>query len=355
MATVEVDRGDENPEWDAFVAAAPGGHHLQMTGWAHVKALAGWRATRLLVRSGDEVVGGCQMLIRDLPLSRRVAYVPRGPLLASRDPEVQDALLTAMGDVARKDRVLMMKVQPPVDRDDMPALLRRRGFAPSELQTAPAASVRVELAGRDDAQLLQAMSSSVRRNVRAALKRGVTARPGTAADLALLQDLLAATGERQGFTPYSAEYYERLWDAFAPAGHAQLVIVEHEGAPASAMLLITVGDTAIDKIAAWGGRSVPGANELMHYSAMCSARDRGFRYYDFEGIPVDVARSVLAGGPAPESGVAVFKLRFGGDVVLYPGAHDAFFGRLLGPAARRLAPRAERSRKLAHRMAGRTA
>src|SRR4051812_694572 len=351
---IEIDRGARNPEWDAFVARTPGGHHLQTTAWAHVKALAGWRATRVLLRSDGSLVGGCQLLTRDLPLSRRVAYVPRGPLLASREPEALDELLAAMRDVARQERVLMMKVQPPVDRDDMPTLLRERGFAPSELQTAPAPSVRVPLTGRGDDELLAAMHSSKRRQVRAARKHGVSARAGTAADLQVLQDLLAATGERQDFTPYSAEYYRRLWDGFAPDGGAHLVIVEHDGAPASAMLLITLGDTAIFKIGGWSGRSAPGANDLMHYSGMCWAREQGFAYYDFEGIPVDVARTVLAGGPAPESGVALFKLRFGGDVVLYPGAHDAFFGRILGPAARRLAPRAERSRKLAHRIAGRT-
>ena len=74
MGELEIDRGDHNAEWDAWVASAPGGHHLQTSRWAQVKALAGWRAVRVIVRADGRIAGGCQMLVRDLPLSRRVAY-----------------------------------------------------------------------------------------------------------------------------------------------------------------------------------------------------------------------------------------------------------------------------------------
>jgi peptidoglycan pentaglycine glycine transferase (the first glycine) len=356
MARLEIEQAERNPEWDAWVASAPGGHHVQTSGWAQVKALAGWRATRLLVRSDGEIVGGCQMLVRDLPLSRRAGYVPRGPLLASREPEALDELLAGMRSVARDQRLLMMKVQPPVDRDDMPGLLRDRGFAPSELHAAPGASVRVELSpDHDDAALQKAMRSTARRHLRTALKRGAVVRVGGKDDLGVLQSLLEATAARQGFDPYPAAYYERLWDAFGTTGQARLLIVEHEGTPMSAGLLIAFGDTVLYKIGAWGGGSVPGTNELMHHTAMCWARDQGYRFYDFEGIPVDVAQTVLDGGPAPTSGVPFFKLGFGGEPIVFPGAHDLFFGRLLGPAARRLVPRAERSRTMVHRLAGRGA
>ena len=58
---------------------------------------------------------------------------------------------------------------------------------------------------------------------------------------------------------------------------------------------------------------------------------------------------------ARTSGVAFFKLGFGGDVVIYPGTYDRYFGRVLGAAVRRIVPRAERSRTMVHRFAGRGA
>ena len=56
MLDVEVREGQSDPEWDNWVAAAPGGHHLQTSGWGYVKAGAGWHARRIL---------------RNNPLSRR--------------------------------------------------------------------------------------------------------------------------------------------------------------------------------------------------------------------------------------------------------------------------------------------
>lgn len=355
MPAIEVDQAPRNEEWDAWVASTPGGHHVQTSGWAQVKALAGWQATRLIARSNGEIVGGCQMLVRDLPLSRRLAYVPRGPLLASRDPELLDEVLAGMSAAARRQHVLLMKVQPPVDRDDMTAQLSERDFVASELAAAPGASVLVDVAGRDDAALLKAMRSTTRRHIRTAIKSGVTVRTGGPEDLGVLQSQLAATARRQGFDPYPPAYYRRLWDAFGVTRQARLLVVEHEGAPVAAALLIAFGDTVLYKIGGWGGGSARGANELMHYTAMCWAREQGFRYYDFEGIPVDVARTVLSGGPAPTSGVPFFKLGFGGEVVVFPGAQDRYFGRVLGPAVRRITPHAERSRTMVHRFAGRGA
>ncbi|MGZ8647078.1 MAG: lipid II:glycine glycyltransferase FemX, partial [Solirubrobacteraceae bacterium] len=248
MAAIEVDQAQHNEEWDAWVAATPGGHHVQTSGWAQVKALAGWRATRLVLRSEGSVVGGCQMLVRDLPLSRRLAYVPRGPLLASHDPALLDEMLAGMAAAARRQHVLLMKVQPPVDRDDMSAQLSERGFVTSELAAAPGASVRVDLSGRDDAALLQAMRSTTRRHIRTAIKSGVSVRTGGPDDLGVLQSQLAATAQRQGFDPYPPAYYRRLWDAFGLSGQARILVVEHDGTPVSAALLIAFGDTVLYKI-----------------------------------------------------------------------------------------------------------
>jgi peptidoglycan pentaglycine glycine transferase (the first glycine) len=353
---VEVDRAPTHPEWDAWVARTPGGHHLQTAGWAHVKAGAGWSAIRVLLRSAGEPVAGCQLLVKKLPVVGSVAYVPRGPLLSTNEPALLDALLGALRRVARTERIVLLKVQPPVDRDDMPAQLAQRGLKASDLHTAPAASVSVDLAAHaDEDSLFKALRSTTRRRVRQAQKKGIVVRRGGAEDLPLLQSLLEATAARQGFDPYPGHYYRRLWESFAPAGQAWLQLAEHEGTALSASLLIAYGDTVLYKIGAWGGEkgSPPGANELMHWTGMTRARAEGFAYYDFEGIPIDVARAVQGGAEASsDMGVAFFKLGFGGDVVIYPGTYDLAFGRVVGPAFGH-ASRDQRLRKVVHRVSGR--
>ncbi|HYF28391.1 MAG TPA: peptidoglycan bridge formation glycyltransferase FemA/FemB family protein [Baekduia sp.] len=354
--SVTVDERAAAPEWDAFVAASPGGHHLQTSKWGRVKAAAGLRAARVVLHDATGApLAGAQALVRDLPVVGAVAYVPRGPLAAPGRPELAAASLDALGDWARATRVAWLKVQPPVDRGDLEAVLRERGFRPGTLQTAPAATVRVALAGRSEDELLAAMRTTTRRNIRLGQRRGVTVRPGTRADLRVVHPLLAATAVRQGFAAYGPEYWEAVWDAFAPDGELELLVAEHEGAPVGWVLVVLFGDTALFKIGAWGGgRGVPPANELLHWTAMCHARERGLAVYDLEGIPPDLARAVAAGQDIGDpGGVARFKLGFGGDVVLLPATHDRPCRPVAGRAIGLVEARSERLRPLVHRLAGR--
>ena len=356
MGFTEIDEEPTHPAWDDWVATVPGGHHLQTSGWGYVKADAGWRATRILVRDGAQIVGGCQLLVRSVPLIGAIGYVPRGPLLASRDPAALDAVLDALRDHARRRRILLLKVQPPVDRTDLPELLGSRGLVASGLHTAPVASVVVDVgAASDEDALFRALHATTRRRIRQARRGGVTVRTGTGDDLSILQDSIEATARRQGFVPYSAEYYRRLWAAFGDSGHARLLIAEHEGTPLSAALLIAFGDSVLYKIGGWRGveGSPPGANELVHWTGISWARTAGYRYYDFEGIPLDVARAALAGNRAVRHGVAFFKLGFGGEPVIYPGTYDLLPDALLGRGLRFVLPRAERWRGVVHRVSGR--
>jgi len=211
MGFTEIDEEPTHPAWDDWVATVPGGHHLQTSGWGYVKADAGWRATRILVRDGAQIVGGCQLLVRSIPLIGAIGYVPRGPLLASRDPAALDAVLDALRDHARRRRILLLKVQPPVNRTDLPELLGSRGLVASGLHTAPVASVVVDVgAASDEDALFRALHATTRRRIRQARRGGVTVRTGTGDDLSILQDSIEATARRQGFAPYSAEYYRRL-------------------------------------------------------------------------------------------------------------------------------------------------
>jgi lipid II:glycine glycyltransferase (peptidoglycan interpeptide bridge formation enzyme) len=353
---IEAHDGPSHPEWDAWVAAAPGGHHLQSSGWGYVKAGAGWQASRILLRRSGELVGGCQLLTRGLPVVGRMGYVPRGPVLRSRDTDLVDAVLEALRDHARRHRIAVVKIQPPVDRPDLPALLQARGLIASGLHTAPAASVVVDVRpDRDEDTIFRGLRSTTRRRVRQARKHGVTVRAGNAEDLPVLQAVIEATARRQGFAPYPADYYRRLWAAFGESGHARLLIAERDSLPLSAVLLVAFGDTVIYKI---GGLadvdgSAPGASELTHWTGICWAHEAGHRYYDFEGIPLDVARAIRDGDTVEPKGVAFFKLGFGGEAVVYPGTYDLLPDGLPGQALRYVLPRAERWRGVVHRLSGR--
>jgi len=125
----------------------------------------------------------------------------------------------------------------------------------------------------------------------------------------------------------------------------------------SALLILAYGEGAMYKMGGWSGepRSIH-PNELAHWNAILWARERGYRYYDFEGISPKYARALHAGlDPAPPArGDARFKLGFGGEVALLPGTYDRAYRPLRAGAMRAAAGLGGRPAKAAYRLLGRT-
>lgn len=355
--SVRLESDGDSAPWDRFVADAPGGHHVQTGMWIQVKAVLGWRAARVVVERDGRCRGGCQVLLRRLPLVGSIGYAPRGPVLADDDPAVLEAILDGLRRLAGRESLAYLKLQPPTNRGDLGPVLEHRGFVRSDLEAAPTATVRILLPGADDEMLLAGMRKTTRNYVRQADRRGVTVRVGKDADLAILSRHLEATARRQGFETYPASYYEQMWRSFAPRGHARLLVAEHDGRALSSSLIIAFGDTALYKLGAWSGEgSALRPNEAVQWAAIRWARDAGFRWYDFEGIDHGTAVAARDGSPLPEAGrrgITHFKLGFGGQVALFPPAYDIAYRALLGRAVHLAAPRLERWRGVAHRLLGR--
>ena len=69
---VQTDLAD--PEWDSFVERTPGGHHVQSSLWAQVKAVVGWLLLRVIAVRDGVIVGGAQILTR--PITYLVRHAP---------------------------------------------------------------------------------------------------------------------------------------------------------------------------------------------------------------------------------------------------------------------------------------
>jgi lipid II:glycine glycyltransferase (peptidoglycan interpeptide bridge formation enzyme) len=230
----------------------------------------------------------------------------------------------------------------------MRAELESQGFIESRLAIAPEATVRIDLEQSPE-DLFGRMRKKAQRNIQKARRLGLVIREAGAADLQTFGKLATDTARRQTFSPYPFSYYEHTWNAFAARDHARLFVAEHEGVALASFFIIGFADTVTYKYGGWSGskKNVP-PNELLHWTAMNWAKQRGYRYYDFADIYPGVAQAVLAGRElSPEvSGYTRFKLNFGGEVLLFPGAFD--YGVL-----RRLAPPLERLRPLVSRIVGR--
>jgi lipid II:glycine glycyltransferase (peptidoglycan interpeptide bridge formation enzyme) len=327
--------------WDAFVASV-GGSHTQASVWAQVKATLGWQALRVVARRGDDIVGGAQLLVRPVRGLGAVGYVANGPVLQRPDPSLADQLLAQVRRTARSHRVQHVTMQPFRDGDVLADALARRGDLPSTTKVTPQATSLLDLGVGTDG-LLAGMSARTRYNVRLGPRRGLVVREGDERDLEAYTRLLRATATRQGFVPLPDRYFTSMWDVLHPRGHLRLTVAELDGEVLAAQLAVAFGDTVTNKMSVWSGRH--GAyrpNEAIQWSTIRWAAERGYRWYDLEGIALRAARALLAGEPLPDSvrqSVTSFKLGFGGRVVVLPPAYEDLYNPALRWGYTRLYPR----------------
>ena len=330
---LRVSSADCDPRWDGFVSRSPGGHHLQSTYWARVKAALGWQAARVTaVRDGD-ICGGAQVLLRRVPLLGTIGYVALGPVLDHDDVTLRNCVLQGLQHISRERRTRYLVVQPPsAHQETVLPELRARGFreAGTLVEPNPTATVVVDLAP-DEATLLAAMRKSTRYNVRRAERIGVRVREGGERDTPTFHRLLMMTARRQGFSVPPEQYFAHLLRVMGPDGHAKIFLAEYEGRPLSAVLVIAFGDRVWVKRAAWSGdqREVR-PNELLQWTVIRWAKRAGYRFYDFEGIDRTCAVPTAPGRSGRDS-VTAFKMGFGGDVVVSPPAYQ----RITHPLLRR--------------------
>jgi hypothetical protein len=111
----------------------------------------------------------------------------------------------------------------------------------------------------------------------------------------------------------------------------------------SAGLRVAFGDTVICKKRGWSGEfGSLRPNVALEWAAIHWAKQAGYRYYDFEGLPRTIAEAVLRGEGLPEENrqsPASYKLGYGGDVRILPDALAYFSNPLIRCGHRVVYPR----------------
>jgi peptidoglycan pentaglycine glycine transferase (the first glycine) len=328
---------EDDAEWDAFVTGHPRGSLLQLTAWARLKGRFGWSPRRVWLRRDGRLVAGAQILIRAAALGLvRVAYIPHGPLVDWQDEEMVSILFNQIDFAAYEHGAGLLKMEPLLWQEEMPAaewqaLCARHGCLADSDTIQPPRTIVVDLRLPEE-EILARMKQKTRYNIRLAEKKGVTVRPGTAADLPLFVRLMRTTGARDDFGVHASDYYRAAYELFAP-DHAALLIAEHEEKPLAAVMVFAAGA----KAAYLYGASANEGRHLMpsyavQWAAMRWARQRGCTQYDLWGVPDD-SETVLEAGFAERNGglwgVYRFKRGFGGEIKRTVGTADRVYNKLV--------------------------
>lgn len=330
-------------EWDHFVESHSQAHILQTSRWGELKQHFNWRVRRVALMEDGLLQAGAQLLLR--PLLPRLehgpslAYVPKGPLVDWEDPLTTAVLLSAIHRVARQEGTVCLTVEP--DLPHVPHLdvrLRECSFRPSARSIQPRRTIHVDLRPPEE-QILAAMRSKTRYNIRLAERRGVEVRPGDAGDIDTFYGLSQLTAERDEFSIHSHAYYQRAYDLFVSAGLACLLLAEYQGQPLAGLMAFACGRRAWYFYGASSNEErhrMP--NYALQWAAMRWAKERGCEVYDLWGVP-DEEEAVLEAEFMERDdglwGVYRFKRGFGGRVVRYIGTHDYVYRPFFYPLYRR--------------------
>jgi len=325
----------DDAAWDSFVAASPDGHLLQTSRWGALKARFGWGVERVALTDGDAIVAGAQVLYRSLA-GLTLAYVPKGPLVDWDDEKAVRNLLAALRQAAHRHRAFCLKLEP--DLLDDPALAARllgHGLRHSLQVVQPRSTILIDLDSDEDGILARAKPKT-RYNIRLASRKGVTIRDGTASDLPAFDRLLRETARRSNFAVHSAEYYRAVYDLFVPSGQARLLLATYQDTALAGIMVFALSHKAWYMYGASSNTHrnlMP--NHLLHWEAICWARNRGCATYDLWGIPDEVGQHPGAYTQTVTEhtdglwSTYRFKQGFGGHVVRYLGAYDDVYLRPL--------------------------
>jgi lipid II:glycine glycyltransferase (peptidoglycan interpeptide bridge formation enzyme) len=334
-AAVDADR----PAWDALIAAQPAADPLQAWAWGEVNGRHGERPVRLVLESTDGtggLVGLAQLLVRPSTAGRSIGYLAHGPIWRRDHPGDLAALLEGVAAAARRERAIVVKVDPramPIeaaseagqvsDADAVAELLESAGLRPARHDLQARTTRIVDLTG-DSAAVWARWEPDARTRVRRASKEGVSTsvdRAGDPAVVSTLAALHAGTAERADFRARPPAFLADAAAAFAPSGGWLAVEGRLAGEPVAAMGFLRVGDRAAYL---WGGSSrAPDAERSRaQYAVLGAAMEAlaadGCRSLDLWGV-VEVEDEAAQ----PEAaGYSRFKRKFGGLPLRHPGTFD---------------------------------
>ncbi len=335
--SLEITNPQPDP-WDRFVAHHPDGHVLQTSPWGGLKSEYGWRAERVGLTRRGTVQAGAQILIRRLPAGLgRLAYVPKGPVVDWGDESLLKPVMDALDRIARSHGAMAVTLEPNLpDEPQHRQGLRSLGFRPSPVGAVqPRRTLVVDISG-DEEDILMAMKSKTRYNIRLAGRKDVSVRQAGAEDVSTFNALLDATADRADFGIHPPAYYESAYRLFAPRGWVQLLLAEVDGQAVAGLMVFALPPRS------WyfyGASSSAHRDRmptyLLQWEAMRWAKSLQCETYDLWGIP-DQDHETLEDQFTERSdglwGVYRFKRGFGGDLVRTVGAWD----RVLSPVRYRL-------------------
>lgn len=303
---------NEKAVWNNFVARSPAGSFLQSWEWGDLQKSLGVPCRRFKVEHEGKMTGAVLAIQRWLRFDLNWWYLPGGPVGVVWLEDIKRLL-------GQDKKTVFVKIEPRAEAsEDLKKMLTEEGWKKTATEVQPKNTLVVDLK-KSEEELLAAMHSKARYNIRLAEKKGVRVRFSTAAaDVRAFGRMADEMSARTAFHYHPLAYYLAQAEVLGRAGLLEMAIAEWEGKPAAIHWLMTFGGatTYVHGASSDEHREVM-APHLLHWEAMKRAKAKGSQAYDFYGVaPKD------AGSEHAWAGITRFKEGFGGKRVEYAGGYD---------------------------------
>lgn len=311
-------------DYEQFVQNHPKGHFCQSEKWAMLKD--NWKHETVTAEDENgNIKGLMSILIRKMPVvPYTMMYAPRGPVCDVHDKETIAELTEKIRGLAKKYNAYVMKIDPDVSVEDKEfmQIMSECGY---KLQDTgknfegiqPKFVFRLNVEGKTEEEVFSIFHTENRRKIRIARdKMGVEVKIGTRDDLPEFHKIMVETGLRDKFVVRSLEYFQKMYDVFAPE-NLRLYCAYLDGEMIAGTIAIHYGDKVWYLYGASSNehrKAMP--NYLLQWEMIKWAIEEKCRIYDFRGVSGDISED------NPLYGLYRFKKRFNGDFVEFVGEYE---------------------------------
>jgi lipid II:glycine glycyltransferase (peptidoglycan interpeptide bridge formation enzyme) len=331
-----------NKEWDEFVESVPNSSFEQTSFWQSVEGhnCYGSDCIRLMVCADGVILGGCQIVIRKYPFVGNFGVVNQGPVIKEQNNDVGAKIILELKKLVKTLNLLYITVDVRYNHDFLVPTLKLNHFVDTPDFMPPylpfKGTLLVNLMPETD-DILSSFHPSRRKNIKRGLKLGFTTTDACRNGIPIFFELMQQACLRRNTKPLvnDIQYFYCLWDTLSLQNKVFLQFAEVDNIPVCAQFSVAFNNTFYAMVWGWNGTCCCNKiTESFMWQNMLFAKDKGFKYYDCGQIVPEIAQRILLNKPLENKlrsnkmyGVTEFKLKWGGQAIVYPGAYSIFKNR----------------------------
>jgi lipid II:glycine glycyltransferase (peptidoglycan interpeptide bridge formation enzyme) len=294
--------------WDGFLESQSGTGFMQSSWWANFKVTSGWGHFGVVLRDGETIMGGAQVMTYVFAPGNCFYYIPEGPVLPEDESDSAQVFQRVFEFIEAKRKheehvVSHLRIEPRWEH--LPSFVG--GFRQSRGWMEPRNTLYIDLNPSERAILAQ-MKPKGRYNISVARRHDVSivedvSPQGIEDFLSIYQE----TVTRHDLPGTDQEFFYTLIPRLSALEHGSVFFAEYQGVRVATALVVYFGLRATYFFG--GSRAIHRdvmAPYLMHYEIMRKAKDLGCQWYDMYGIAPQTESN------HPWSSISVFKRKLGG-------------------------------------------